>query len=227
MIYIRDVSKIFNAGQPNEFRALSHIDLHIRPEKITVIRGPSGSGKTTLLSLTGCMARPTSGRIYLKDREISGLPDRFAAQLRRHTFGFIFQRHHLIPGLTVLENIMIPAWPAGKPCRELRARAENLLRRFDLEKQGRQRVEHLSGGGAQRVAIARALINDPAVIIADEPTSHLDSHLAVQFMETMGSLRDAGKTVIIASHDPLVFKSPLVGATAGMRDGQITEPSEA
>ena len=76
MIYIRDVSKIFNAGQPNEFRALSHIDLHIRPEKITVIRGPSGSGKTTLLSLTGCMARPTSGRIYLKDREISGLPDR-------------------------------------------------------------------------------------------------------------------------------------------------------
>jgi len=224
MIEVLNVRKDFNSGKPNEFRALCGINLSIAGNRITVLKGPSGSGKTTLLSLIGGMARPTSGRIMVGTREITSLPERFLTNIRRSTFGFIFQQFNLIGGITVLENVTIPAYPLGERHSSLEKRAMRLLQAFDVAPKAASLIEWLSGGEAQRVAIARALINDPAVIIADEPTAHLDTKLSREFMEIMAGLKSKGKTVLIASHDAIVYDSPLVDRVIGLRDGKIEEP---
>jgi putative ABC transport system ATP-binding protein len=221
MIELDDVRKVFNEGGANEFVALDGVSLALGEARVTVLKGPSGSGKTTLLSLVGCMARPTAGRIRLDGREISRLPERFLTAVRRSTFGFIFQQLNLVRGIDVLENVMLPAYPLGLPRARLRERALSLLTQLNLEGRAAARVEWLSGGEAQRVAIARALINDPAVIIADEPTAHLDSKLSLEFMAIVGRLKGEGRRFIIASHDPLVHESPVADRVVGMRDGRV------
>lgn len=223
MIQVRDVRKVFNTGRPNEFVAVDGVSLTIEAQKATVLKGPSGSGKTTLLSLLGCMARPTSGRISLLDREITSLPERFLTDIRRKSFGFIFQQFNLIKGITALENVMVPAYPTGERYSSLRRRAMELLELFNVGTKAASKVEWLSGGEAQRVAIARALVNDPLVVIADEPTAHLDSRLSQEFMEIMGTLKANGKTLIMASHDPIVHESPVVDRVVEMRDGRLVE----
>ena len=220
MIELVDVRKVFNAGRPNEFVAIDDISCAIAFHEGTVLKGPSGSGKTTLLGIIGCMARPTSGRILVSGREITSLPERFLAEIRRKTFGFIFQEFHLVKGITVLENIMLPAYPCERYA-FLKSRAKDLLGLFNLSSKALSKVEWLSGGEAQRVSIARALINDPAVIIADEPTAHLDTKLSREFIEIIGKMKAEGKTVIIASHDPLVYESAIVDRLIDMRDGKI------
>jgi len=223
MIRLEQIQKTYNAGKPNEFTAISDINLEIDGGRITVLRGPSGSGKTTLLSILGCMARPTSGRIRFQDREITSLPERFLAQIRQNSFGFIFQQLNLIHGMTALENVMLPAYPRGDKYALIKERAMQLLATFDLGEKAETRVQYLSGGQAQRVAIARALINDPEVIISDEPTAHLDTRLSTEFMEIMARLHgDEGKTILIASHDPIVNDSTVVHRIVDMRDGKIT-----
>ena len=149
------------------------------------------------------------------------MPERFLTDVRRHTFGFIFQRFNLIPGLSVLENVMLPAYPLGLPFAELIASARHLLERFGLSSKAENPVEWLSGGEAQRVAICRALINEPQILIADEPTANLDSRLSAEFMGLMADLRESGKTVLVSSHDPEVFDSPVVDEIMKMRDGSI------
>ncbi len=221
MIQLDNVKKTFNLGRSNEFVALQAISLSVEASKMTVFRGPSGSGKTTLLSLIGCMSRPTSGRIHLLDREITSLPERFLTEIRRKTFGFIFQQYNLIQGVSALENVMLPAYPSGEKFSALRKRAVDLLHLFNISSKADSRVERLSGGEMQRVAIARALINDPQVVIADEPTAHLDTPLSREFMEIMGRLKDSSRTVLIASHDPIVSESPLVDRVWNLRDGRI------
>jgi putative ABC transport system ATP-binding protein len=221
MIELSNVKKIFNLGRPNEFVALQGISLSIEASKMTVFKGPSGSGKTTLLSLIGCMARPTSGRIHLLDREITSLPERFLTEIRRKTFGFIFQQYNLIQGVTALENVMVPAYPSGQKFSALKKKAMDLLALFNISSKADSQVERLSGGEMQRVAIARALINNPQVVIADEPTAHLDTPLSKEFMEIMGRLKESSRTVLIASHDPVVSESPLVDWVWNLRDGKI------
>jgi putative ABC transport system ATP-binding protein len=225
MIQLTDVRKSFNQGKPNEFTAVDGITLSIEANRVTAFKGPSGSGKTTLLSMIGCMARPTAGRIRLLDREITSLPERFLTEIRRKTFGFIFQQFNLIRGISVLENVMLPALPSGESHSSLKGRALALLDLFDMQKKGSSRIEWLSGGEAQRVAIARALINNPSVIIADEPTGNLDSNLSREFMETMDRLRKDHKTILIASHDPMVNESEVVDRIVHMRDGKIERTS--
>jgi putative ABC transport system ATP-binding protein len=221
MIRLQNIRKVFNAGRPNEFTAIQGVDLCIDSRKATVLKGPSGSGKTTLLSILGCMARPTSGRITLREREITSLPERFLTDIRRKTFGFMFQQFHLIKGITAIENVMIPAYPNGEKHAVLKKRALGLLDKLNLSQKASAKVEWLSGGEAQRIAIARALINDPAIIIADEPTAHLDSHLSREFMEIMRLLMEQGKTLLIASHDPIVYESDVIDRIIGMRDGRV------
>lgn len=223
MIELLDIRKVFNAGKPNEVVALSGVSFSIEPHRATVLKGPSGSGKTTLLSIIGCMARPTSGRMVLCRKEITSLPERFLTGIRRNTFGFIFQQLNLIRGISAVENVMLPAYPSGENHSRLMERASDLLRVFNLSAKASSRVEWLSGGEAQRVAIARALINNPSVIIADEPTAHLDTKLSREFMEIMGRLKEQGKTIIIASHDPLVYGSGAVDRVLEMRDGRLEE----
>ena len=237
MIELSRVSKIFNSGKPSEYAAVSDVSLTIEQGCITVLKGPSGSGKTTLLSLIGCMSRPSSGRITLRrmepdvpagqlvDLEVTSLPERFLTNIRRSTFGFIFKQFNLIKGISTLENIMLPAYPTGLNLAPVKQRAVELLELLSIGRHANAPVEWLSGGELQRVAIARALINDPAAIIADEPTAHLDSRLSVEFMEILGTLKRAGKTVLIASHDPVVFESLLADRVVEMRDGQITGAS--
>jgi putative ABC transport system ATP-binding protein len=223
MIQLQHIRKVFNAGLPNEYVAIHDLSLNIAPHQVTVLTGPSGSGKTTVLSLLGCMARPTAGRIMLQDREITSLPERFLTQIRRSTFGFIFQQFNLIRGISVLENVMLPAYPLGEPLGGLKKRALKLLDLLNLTSKGAAKVEWLSGGEAQRTAIARALVNDPGVIIADEPTAHLDTGLSREFLDIMGDFKGQGKTILIASHDPMVHESEIVDRVVKMRDGRIID----
>ncbi|OGW35765.1 MAG: ABC transporter ATP-binding protein [Nitrospirae bacterium GWD2_57_9] len=221
MLELRDIRKVFNEGKPHELIALDNVSLSFEEQKVTVLKGPSGSGKTTLLSLAGCMARPTSGRIRLGQRDLSSLPERFLTGIRRRTFGFIFQQFNLMKGITALENVMLPAYPLGGDHAALKERALQLLDVFGIRARALSRAEWLSGGEAQRTAIARALINDPSIVIADEPTAHLDTKLSREFMEIVARFKEQKKTVIIASHDPLVYDSPVIDRIVSMRDGRI------
>jgi putative ABC transport system ATP-binding protein len=221
MIELVSVTKTFNQGKPNEFIAIQDLSLSIEPHQVTILKGPSGSGKTTLLSLIGCMARPTAGRIHLLEREITSLPERFLTEIRRKTFGFIFQQFNLIKGITALENVILPAYPTGERHSSLKKKAMGLFELLDIPKKTASRVEWLSGGEAQRVTIARALINDPSIIIADEPTAHLDTKLSQELMEIMGRLKKDGRTVLIASHDPIVYESTIVDRVVHVRDGRV------
>jgi putative ABC transport system ATP-binding protein len=234
MIDLIDIRKVFNVGRPNEFRAVNGVTLSIEQGKVSVLKGPSGSGKTTLLSMMGCMARPTSGRIKVSGVNISGieqdsdssievtsLPERFLTEVRRKTFGFIFQQSNLIRGITVIENVMLPAYPYGAKHSDVRDRAMSLLELFNIADHAVHKAEWLSGGEAQRATIARALMNDPFAIIADEPTAHLDTKLSREFMEIVARLKQDGKTALIASHDPIVYESPVIDRVVAMRDGML------
>ena len=227
MICLQDIRKVFNAGKPNEFVAIKGVSLTVDSHEATALKGPSGSGKTTLLSMLGCMARPTSGRITLQEREITSLPERFLTEIRRETFGFMFQQFNLIKGLTALENVMIPAYPNGEKHASLKKRAIDLLDLLNLGDKASSKTEWLSGGEAQRVAIARALINNPPIIIADEPTANLDTRLSGEFMEIMKRFKKEGKTLLIASHDPIVYGSNVIDRIVDMRDGKIVSPGDA
>ena len=222
MINLHGVSKTYNEGRPNEVTALRDIDLAIAAG-VTVFMGPSGSGKTTLLSLVGCMARPTTGRITLEGEVISSLPERFLTDLRRRRFGFVFQRFNLIRGLSVLENVMLPAAPLGEERAAVEARALARLEALGLSGKARMPVEVLSGGETQRAAIARALVNDAPVLIADEPTANLDTALTHRFLDIVAGLRAEGKTVILTSHDPRILAADPVTAVVEMQDGTILQ----
>jgi putative ABC transport system ATP-binding protein len=226
MIELKDVRKVFNSGKPNEFAAVRGISLSIEAGKATVLKGPSGSGKTTLLSLIGCMARPSSGRIQLLNREITSLPERFLTEIRRKTFGFIFQQFNLIKGITALENAMLPAYPLGEKFSSIKKRGLHLFELFNIAPKATSKAEWLSGGEAQRVTIVRALMNNPSVIIADEPTAHLDTKLSLEFMDILGKLKEDGKTLLLASHDPLVYESGVVDRVVNVRDGRIEGAGE-
>lgn len=221
MIELQQVSKIFNQGRPNQFQALYAVHLTLEAGGITIFQGPSGCGKTTLLSLIGAMARPSSGRITLHGRLLSNLPERFLTEVRRSTFGFVFQQFHLLRGLSVLENVLLPAYPLGRPYRELLGEAEALLRQFGIEHKAHSKVEWLSGGEAQRTALARALINHPEVIIADEPTAHLDRARAREVLVLLGELAAQGRSILISSHDPLVLETLPIKRRITLQDGHI------
>ncbi|MDQ5910811.1 MAG: transporter ATP-binding protein [Pseudomonadota bacterium] len=225
VIELSAVSKIFHQGRPNECQALREISLTLECRGVTVFKGPSGSGKTTLLTLIGALARPTSGRITLDGRLISNLPERFLTEVRRHTFGFVFQQFNLIRGLTALDNVMLPAYPLGRPHEELVSAAQVLLERFGLAEKAASQVEWLSGGEAQRTALARALINSPTMIIADEPTAHLDSARSREVLALLAELAAQDQAVFISSHDPLVFEAIPVNRVIELQDGRVVADS--
>lgn len=227
MISLDNVCKTYHEGHENEVRAVRGVSLEIAADQTTVIRGPSGSGKTSLLTLIGCLSRPSSGRIHIDGEMISGLPEKFMTGIRRKTFGFIFQRFNLIRGITVLENVMLPAYPLGGDYAALRRRAAELLEMLEIPDKAPMNAEQLSGGEAQRVAIARALINDPQMVIADEPTANLDTRLTRQFLEIVKTLRSQGKTVLMTSHDPRIWSADMVDIIVTMEDGQVTGEQKA
>jgi putative ABC transport system ATP-binding protein len=187
------VRKVYNSGRPDEMTALHDVSVTIDRGGVTVIKGPSGSGKTSLLSAIGCMSRPTEGRVLVDGKDVVKLPERFLTDMRRKKFGFIFQQYHLIRDLSVLDNILLPLYPTDMKPSDMKRRSLAIMDRLSLSGKKKGKVKNLSGGEQQRVAIARALINDPEVIIADEPTAHLDHRLAAEFMQILGALCGEGQ----------------------------------
>jgi putative ABC transport system ATP-binding protein len=221
LIQTENLGKVYNSGMPDALSALHNVSIEIDRNRITVLKGPSGSGKTSLLSLISCMSRPTAGRIFVEEKDVVKLPERFLTNIRRAKFGFIFQQLHLIRNVSVLENILLPLYPLSMTASIMREKALAIMKKLGIEDKRNFKVKQLSGGEQQRVAIARAMVNDPEIIIADEPTAHLDTKLASEFMEVLESLLNEGKTIVIATHDLFVHEHLLVHKTISMRDGCI------
>ncbi|HOC42202.1 MAG TPA: ABC transporter ATP-binding protein [Thermoanaerobaculales bacterium] len=215
------VCKAYNLGRADEVRAVDSVTMAVDRGEVLVLEGPSGSGKTSLLSLIGCMSRPTQGRIVVDGRDVAKLAESELTRERRQRFGFIFQQFHLIADLPAAENVLLPLYPTGVAFSEMRRRAGAVLDRLGMGGKAARRVRTLSGGEQQRVAIARALVNDPQVVVADEPTAHLDRKLADELLEILVSIHGEGRTVVIATHDPRVFEHPIVDRILEMRDGRI------
>ena len=226
VIKTNNVSKVYNPGMADEIKAVTDVTIQINKAEVTVLKGPSGSGKTTLLSLIGGMSRPTQGNIYINDKDVAKLPERFLAQIRRKTFGFIFQQFNLIKDISVIENVMLPLFPLDIGVREIKARAEGILEDLNILNKKNMKVKRLSGGEQQRVAIVRALINQPEIILADEPTAHLDTKLSQELLDILKKMNAQGKVIIIGTHDPLVYESTLVNRIIEMRDGMVQQIKE-
>ena len=216
-----NVTKIYNRGKHNEVTPVRDASLTVRKGTALVLKGPSGSGKTTLLSMIGCQIKPTSGEIVVNGKPISKLPEKFANLHKREHIGFVFQQFHLISDLTVLDNIILPLLPSGIRPGVRRKKAEQMLSLFNLEKRGGFKVRDLSGGEQQRVAICRSLINGCTILLADEPTAHLDARLTNEFLKYMAELKSKGYTIVIASHDPAVFENEMIDKIFEMKDGEI------
>jgi putative ABC transport system ATP-binding protein len=220
-IELCDVHKFYNQGQENEVHALKDISLQIAEGEIVCLRGPSGSGKSTLLCLMGCVFGPSSGRAAVGGQQLQRMPDEYLTRYRRETIGFIFQHFNILPQLSVEQNIVLPLLPLGISPKERQERAEPLMERFGIEHRKAFKASQISGGELQRVAIARALINNPPIILADEPTAHLDSHRSHELMDHLVTLRRDGKTIVLTSHDPLVTEHPEVTRVVDIQDGCI------
>ena len=225
LIHTEDATKIYNPGRPDELCAVDAVTVAVGRGEVVAFKGPSGSGKTSLLSLIGCMARPTSGRVVVDGRDVAKLSEEALTKVRRQKFGFIFQQFNLIPDVTVIENVMLPLYPVAVRPAEMRRRAEAALAALGLEGKAARRVRQLSGGEQQRVAIARALINHPEIVIADEPTAHLDQQLADEFMQILEDLGRDGKTIVISTHDALIYEHRIVDRVIAMRDGRVENGS--
>ena len=221
LVDLEAVTKIYNQGQINQVIALKSVRLAIAKGEMVCVQGPSGSGKTTLLSIIGCIFSPTSGRATIGGKKISRLPDHFLTLYRRELIGFVFQNYNMIDHLTVLENITLPLIPLGISPRAREKKADLLLEKFGISHRKKFAVNQLSGGELQRAAIARALINDPPIIVADEPTAHLDGKLSLEVVDMLAALKEEGRTVIVSSHDPIVSGHPAMARIVEVRDGMI------
>ncbi|BDU77326.1 ABC transporter ATP-binding protein [Mesoterricola sediminis] len=223
MITLAGVSKAFHPGTPAEHWALRDVDLALEPGQVTVLTGPSGAGKTTLLLLAGCLARPTSGRVLFRGEPISHLGERFLAETRNRHIGFVFQQFNLLPGRSALQNVLLPAVPLGTPWRARLDRAQGLLETLQVGHRAHAEASRLSSGEQQRVAIARALMNDPEILLADEPTANLDAAAAERFVDLLARLHTRGRTLLLSSHDPRLVASGVAHRTLRLADGRLEE----
>lgn len=218
LIKLEEVSKLFGFGEAATV-ALEEISLEIEQGEFVAIMGPSGSGKSTLMNIIGLLDHPTHGNYMLNTRNVSRLKQRRRAKIRRDTIGFVFQSFNLLPRLNVLENVALPLAYRGMTKIRRLNKAVKMLDRVGLADREYFMPRHLSGGQAQRVAIARALINEPSIIIADEPTGNLDSASSRLVMELLSDIHKAGNTVLIVTHNPAITR--YASRVVFMRDGSI------
>ncbi|MCL5292640.1 MAG: ABC transporter ATP-binding protein [Actinobacteria bacterium] len=222
IVVAENLKKSYRLGKNNFVHALQGASLAIEPGEFVAIMGPSGSGKSTLLHMLGCLDDPDNGRVFLSGREVTKLRPSELTRIRARELGFIFQGFNLIPALTAIENVMLAAEYAGVNGRAKSERAEKMLDRVGLSERVRHLPSELSGGEQQRVAIARALVNEPAIILADEPTGDLDSTTSAEIIGIMRDLNRAmGRTFILVTHDHEVGSK--CDRIIRMRDGVVDE----
>jgi len=211
------VWKIYDLGK-SKIYALRGVDFSLKQKEFIAVMGPSGSGKSTLLHLVGLLDKPTRGRIMFKGKNINLLNNDALAEIRSKEIGFIFQQFNLMPHLTALENVYLPALFSNSNLSKAKEKAKELLALVGLKGREKHKPNELSGGEQQRVAIARALINDPSIILADEPTGNLDSKTGKQIMELLVDLHKEGKTIVVVTHDPSIasYAKRLVGIKDGL-----------
>ncbi len=217
LIKARGLSKVYRQGK-RLVKALRGVDLEIKAGEFVAIMGPSGSGKSTLLYLLGLLDRPTKGRYWLEGEEVSKLNENQRAFLRNQKIGFVFQTFNLLPRANAIENVLLPTLYGPSPSAPL-AKAKALLKKVGLEKRIFHYPNELSGGEQQRVAIARALINDPDLILADEPTGNLDTRSGKQIMALFAQLNKEGRTIVVVTHDPCIAR--YARRRVYLKDGKI------
>jgi putative ABC transport system ATP-binding protein len=215
------LSKYFHRGKSNEICAFSEVSFSLKKGECLLLHGYSGTGKSTLLNILACLCKPTSGEYICLDEPVSRYSELFAGEFRRKHIGIIFQNFRLLKDLSVAENILLPLVPSFQTLsmRESEKTVLYAAEKADIAHKLSQNAGTLSGGEMQRVAFARAIVNNPALIIADEPTSNLDRKNAVRFLEKMAEFKEEGKTIIISSHDDLVKNSTLIDQVYEMRHG--------
>jgi len=200
LIKTRDLWKIYVMGS-EEIRALRGVSISIERGEYVAIMGPSGSGKSTLMNLVGCLDTPSKGSYLLNEKQVSQMNDNELARIRNEEIGFVFQTFNLLPRATALHNVELPLVYAGVPAKERQERARETLRRVELDQRMSHKPNELSGGQRQRVAIARALVNNPSILLADEPTGNLDSKTGVEIMALFERLHQTGNTIVLVTHE--------------------------
>ena len=200
VIHLQDIRKSYFMGK-QELEVLKGVSLDINRNEYVALMGPSGSGKSTLMNILGCLDSPTSGTYVLNGKDVSQMPDDDLAEVRNKEIGFVFQQFNLLPRLTALENVALPLVYAGIPRKQRNEMAMEVLRKVDLTERSHHRPNELSGGQCQRVAVARALVNNPSIILADEPTGNLDSKTSHEIMELFNRIYDDGNTVVLVTHE--------------------------
>lgn len=218
-IRLRDIKKIYKMGG-QELAALNGIDLDIKRGEFAALMGPSGSGKSTLMNILGCLDRPTVGSYELEGKEVAHLSDDELAVMRNKHIGFVFQNFNLLSRISSLENVALPLIYAGVGASERRKRAQEVLEAVGLGDRAGHLPNELSGGQRQRVAIARALVNNPEIIMADEPTGNLDTKSTKEIMEIFQEMHGRGKTIILVTHEPEI--AVCANRQLLVRDGVIT-----
>ncbi len=221
IVRLEQISKIYGSGN-TEVRALAEVSLAIHQGEYCAIMGASGSGKSTAMNIVGCLDRPTSGRYYLDGEEVARLDDKALAHIRNRKIGFVFQQFHLLAQLSALENVMLPMVYADVPLQVRSDRASAALKRVGLEHRMYNKPNQLSGGQQQRVAIARAIVNQPVMLLADEPTGALDSHTTQEILNIFAELNTSGMTVIMVTHEAEVARC--TRRVVLFRDGQVVDP---
>jgi len=221
MIQLKNITKVFKTTKTDTITALNNINLTFNTGELIILKGSSGSGKSTILSLLAGLSKPTTGEVLIDKKRISKLPDDFATAFRQKHIGFIFQKYNLIENLSVAENIMLPLYPLNLNSKELEAKAKEVMKKFQIEHKKDIDISSLSGGEQQRTAIARAHINDPKIILADEPTANLDAKLSQSFVAILKELKAKNKTIIIATHDPIFFDLEFVDKIIEIQNGEI------
>ena len=217
MIRLENVSKIYDG----KIKALEEINLNFQEGELIILKGVSGSGKSTILSLIAGLSKPTIGEVIVDGKKISKLPDHFAAAYRRDNIGIVFQKYNLIPTLSVRENVLLPLFPLSLPRETMNKKSDHVLQKFTIDHKADVMVKNLSGGEQQRVAIARANINEPKIILADEPTANLDEKLSLEFISILKEMKSEKRTIIIATHDPLFFDLDIVDRTINIEHGKL------